>query len=139
MMTNDLPSRPLASSWAPLRRSAFFASSTARWVSNFTLLASVARSALPRRSRKLRAKPSFTLTTWPKLPSLATRSRRMISIFQFSLLQDVGKQAQEAGALDGLGELALLLGGDRRDAAWHDLATLGNIALQKAHILVIVL
>jgi hypothetical protein len=68
---------------------------------------------------------------------LATRSRRMISMIQFSLLQDVGKQAQKAGALDGLGELALLLGANRRDAAWHDLATLGNVTLQKAHILVI--
>ena len=41
----------------------------------------VARSALPRLSRKLRANPSLTRTTSPIWPSLATRSSKMTSIF----------------------------------------------------------
>src|SRR6267154_2367623 len=49
----------------------------------------------------------------------------------------VGQQAQEARALDRLGELALLLGRDRGDAARHDLAALGNEALQQLHVLVV--
>jgi hypothetical protein len=58
--------------------------------------------------------------------------------FHGSILLITRREAEaRKQALDGLGELALLLGGDRRDAAWHDLATLGNVTLQKAHILVI--
>src|SRR5262245_62533752 len=49
-------------------------------VSNFALLASVARSALPLGKRKLRAYPSFTRTVSPIWPSLATRSKRITSI-----------------------------------------------------------
>ena len=41
----------------------------------------VARSALPRFKRKLRANPSLTRTTSPIWPSLATRSSKMTSIF----------------------------------------------------------
>src|SRR3954470_10458964 len=53
------------------------------------------------------------------------------------LLDDVGKQAEEARALDRLGELALLLGRDRRDAARHDLAALRDVAGQELHVLVV--
>src|SRR5687767_4792221 len=49
----------------------------------------------------------------------------------------VRQEAQEAGALDRLGQFALLLGRDRGDAAWHDLAAFRNIALQQTRILVI--
>src|SRR5437764_7307628 len=49
--------------------------------SNLARLSAVARSALPRLSRKLRANPSLTRTTSPIWPSLATRSSRMTSIF----------------------------------------------------------
>src|SRR6476646_5432548 len=48
--------------------------------SNLDLLASVARSALPWGSRKLRAKPSLTRTTSPIWPSLATRSSKITSM-----------------------------------------------------------
>ena len=41
----------------------------------------VARNALPRFNRKLRANPSLTRTTSPIWPSLATRSSKMTSIF----------------------------------------------------------
>ena len=54
-----------------------------------------------------------------------------------SLLHDIGKQADVAGALDRLRQLTLLLGGNRGDAARDDLATLGHEALQQADVLVI--
>src|SRR5690349_11121849 len=50
---------------------------------------------------------------------------------------DVRQQPEETRALDGAGEFALLLGGDRRDAARHDLAALGDVAHQQLGILVI--
>ena len=49
----------------------------------------------------------------------------------------VGQQSEKARALDRLRELALLLGGDRGDAARHDLAALGDVALQQPHVLVV--
>src|ERR1043165_7951480 len=55
---------------------------------------------------------------------------------KFSLADDVRKQTQEPRALDGAGELTLLLGGDRRDPARHDLAGLGAGAHQELGILV---
>src|SRR5215216_6711948 len=53
------------------------------------------------------------------------------------LLHDVGQQRQETGALERLGELELLLLADRRDARRHDLAALGDVALQQTHVLVV--
>src|SRR6201995_4715744 len=53
------------------------------------------------------------------------------------LLHDVGEERQEAGALDRLGELALLLGGHRGDPRGHDLAALGDVTLQQLHVLVV--
>src|SRR6201997_4835276 len=53
------------------------------------------------------------------------------------LANDVGKQAEETRALDGAGELALLLGGHGRDAARHDLAALGDVTHQQLGILVV--
>src|SRR5215813_14110635 len=49
----------------------------------------------------------------------------------------IGQEPQETRALDRLRELALLLGRHRGDAAWHDLAALGHVALQQAGVLVI--
>src|SRR5712671_2563328 len=53
------------------------------------------------------------------------------------LLHAVGQEAEIAGALDRLRQLALLLGRDRGDAARHDLAALGDEALQQLHVLVV--
>src|SRR5262249_34265695 len=53
------------------------------------------------------------------------------------LLDHIGQKTNEASPLDGLGELALLLGGDGRDAARHNLAPLGNVAAQQTHVLVV--
>src|SRR6516165_7636224 len=56
------------------------ASSSAFMPSNLARLSAVARKALPRLSRKLRANPSLTRTTSPIWPSLATRSSRITSM-----------------------------------------------------------
>src|SRR6266849_6482203 len=53
------------------------------------------------------------------------------------LFQGVGQEGEEARALDRLGQLALLLGRDRGDAARHDLAALGDEALQQLDVLVV--
>src|SRR5215831_17257849 len=53
------------------------------------------------------------------------------------LLNHVRQQPKKAGALDCAGKLALL---ERRycgDAARHDLATLGDVALQQPHVFVV--
>src|ERR1700755_2177908 len=103
------------------------------------MLSLVARRAFFCGSRKLRAKPGFTFTTSPIWPSFGTRSSRMtfIGMIKSSLRDQVRQERQEAGALDRLGELALLLGRDRGDAARHDLAALRDEALQQAHVLVV--
>src|SRR5215468_11649338 len=62
------------------------------------------------------------------------RWSRMTSMAKL-LLQRVGEEAEEAGTLDGLGQFALLLGGDGGDARGHHLAALGDVALQQAHVL----
>src|SRR6202453_538253 len=53
------------------------------------------------------------------------------------LANDVRKQTEETCALDGAREFALLLGGNRGDAARHDLAALGNVTHQQLGILVV--
>src|SRR5262245_39153639 len=53
------------------------------------------------------------------------------------LANDVGKQSEETRALDGAGELTLLLGGYGGDAARHDLAALGDVTHQQLGILVV--
>src|SRR3569623_1267778 len=56
---------------------------------------------------------------------------------EFVLANDVGQQAQEPRALDGAGELTLLLRGYRGDAARHDLAALGDVTHQQLAVLVV--
>src|SRR5690242_3718018 len=58
-------------------------------------------------------------------------------VLNVSSANDVGQQAKETRALDGAREFALLLGGNGRDAARHDLAALGHIAHQQLGILVV--
>src|ERR1700710_131550 len=50
---------------------------------------------------------------------------------------DVGQQTEETRALDGAREFTLLLGGDRGNAARHDLAALGDVTHQQLGILVV--
>ena len=54
-----------------------------------------------------------------------------------SYFQHIGEKAQEARTLDGLGELALFLRGNRGNARWHDLAALGDEALQEPRVLIV--
>src|SRR5882672_703682 len=54
-----------------------------------------------------------------------------------SLPDNVRQQTEEARALDGAREFALLLGGDGGDAARHDLAALGYVTHQQLGILVV--
>src|SRR3954467_5204429 len=56
---------------------------------------------------------------------------------EFVLANDVGQQTQEPRALDGAGELTLLLRGHRGDAARHDLAALGDVTHQQLGVLVV--
>src|SRR3569833_223997 len=102
----------------------------ARWPSKTFRFWALARRALERGRRKLRATPSFTETTSPMAPSFSTRSSRMTIMGPPSLLHDVGQEREEACALDGAGQFPLLLGGDRGDPRRHDLAALGDVALQ---------
>ena len=53
------------------------------------------------------------------------------------LAHHVGQKAHEARTLDGAGQLTLLLGRNGRDAAGHNLATLGNEASEKLDVLVV--
>src|SRR5664279_5021352 len=112
------------------------ASICAFWVRKYSRFALVARRAFFLGKRKLRAKPSLTRTSSPIWPSFSTRSSRM-TCMAMPLLHDIGQQRHEAGALDGVGQNALLLVADRGDARRHDLAALGNEALQQLDVLVV--
>src|SRR5205807_577314 len=59
------------------------------------------------------------------------------SVVRPSSSDHVGQQAEKARTLDGARELALFLGGHGGDAARHDLAALGYVALQEPHVLVV--
>ena len=88
------------------------------------------------RQEEVAANPSLTVTISPMPPREVTRSRRTTFI-GLSSLHDVGEQGQEAGALDGLGQFALLDLAHRGDARGHDLAALADVTLQELHILVV--
>src|ERR1700760_1214739 len=69
--------------------------------------------------------------------STTKRCRRHTAAGSRSLANDVRQQAEEAGALDGARELALLLGRHGGDPARHDLAALGHVAHQQLGVLVV--
>src|SRR5215475_7877796 len=60
-----------------------------------------------------------------------------LALFHPLLADHVRQQSEEARALDRLRELALLLRRHRGDATWHDLAALGDVALQQPRVLVV--
>src|SRR6185312_15713601 len=136
MLMRTLPILP-ATCWASSLRFRLSATSCALRSSKLLRFSLVARRAFFFGSRKLRAKPGFTRTTSPIWPRRSMRSSRMTSTIARLLLHEVGQEGEEAGALDRLGELALLLRGDRGDAARHDLAALRQEALQQLHVLVV--
>src|SRR5450631_3445894 len=63
--------------------------------------------------------------------------RRVRRGSKFFLTNNVRQQTEETRALDGAGELTLLLGGDGGDAARHDLAALGHVTHQELGILIV--
>src|ERR1700691_3042229 len=132
----NLPSSFLATASASIPRSRLLASRSTLPVWKYSRLVLVARSAFFLGRRKLRAKPSLTRTSSPIWPSFSTLSSR-ITCMTVLLLHDVGQQRHEAGALDGVGQDALLLVADGGDARRHDLAALGNEALQELDVLVV--
>ena len=86
MITISLPSIFSATLLASDLAWMLLASSSAFMPSYLARFSAVARSALPRFKRKLRAKPSRTLTTSPIWPSLATRSSKMTSMLFLLLM-----------------------------------------------------
>src|SRR6266699_4784146 len=112
-------------------------SSSARRVSKRAVFSGVASVALPWGRRKSRPKPERTFTRSPMFPRLATFWSRMTSIGAPSVLVGIGQQRQEARALDRHRQLALIEGLGPRDAARNDLAGLGDVALERAEILVV--
>src|SRR5689334_11468228 len=62
---------------------------------------------------------------------------RRARCFNPRLADHVRQQTEEARALDRLGELTLLLGRDRGDAARNDLAALGHVALKQLRVFVV--
>src|SRR3954451_955634 len=71
------------------------------------------------------------------MPVMAGDTNRRRTARSEDVAKHVGQQAEETGAIERLGELALLLLADGGDARRHDLAALGNVALQKTHVLVV--
>src|SRR5580658_10048638 len=108
-------------------------------VSKRVRFSAVARNALPRGKRKLRAKPSLTRTTSPIWPSLATRSSRITSmrLLLRGSADHIGEQPKKARAFDRLGEFALFLCRHRRDPAGNDFSAFRHEPLQQLDVLVI--
>lgn len=52
-------------------------------------------------------------------------------------VDNVGHQGDLTGALDGLGEIALMLSAGSGSAAWKDLAALGNEAAELCGVLIV--
>src|SRR2546425_8917112 len=105
------------------------------------MFSGVARFALPCGMRKLRAKPSFTFTTSPRLPRLATFSMRItcirISPFGSSVQIRIRQERKEARALDRVGELPLVARSGAGDARRDDLSGLVDEVLQDVDVLVV--
>src|SRR6266705_4078835 len=124
-------------SCAAARVSDWAFSSSARFFSNSARLSGVARFALPCGRRKLRAYPSFTLTTSPRAPRLTTFSRRITCIAAPSVQVGVGHQREIARALHRRRELALVVGARSGDPRRDDLAVLADEVLQQVDVLVV--
>src|SRR5256885_9027748 len=73
----------------------------------------------------------------PARPSPATSRVRMSFIVESPRRRRVGQQRHLAGVLDGLGDLALLLGAHPGDPASPDLAAVGDELPQQGGVLVV--
>src|SRR6185436_15305671 len=112
-------------------------SSSVRRASNAFRLSCVARFALPCGMRKFLAKPSFTLTTSPRLPRFATFSMRITCIALSSVQVGIRQQREEARALDRIRQLPLVAGRGPGDARRDDLAGLVDEVLEDLDVLVV--
>src|SRR5437899_5537687 len=138
VMFTVVPSSLAACSCAVASFAAAAASSSARFASSILMFSGVARFALPCGIRKLRANPCLTLTTSPRLPTLAIFSSRMICMASLALVEvGVGNQREKAGALDRRAELALVPGLRAGDPRRHDLAVFLDEILQDLDVLVV--
>src|SRR5580765_2296602 len=126
---------PSACAVASFSAAAF--SRSARLSSNSLIAAGVARRAARVGIRKLRANPSLTLTTSPRLPRFGTFSRRMTCMASAPVLVGVRQHRQEAGALDARRQLALEEGARAGQAGGRDLAVLVDEIAQGVDVLVV--
>src|SRR5580693_10369245 len=108
-----------------------------RSCSTILRLASVAATARRLGNKKLRAYPSATFTTWPRLPSRSISSRSMTSIIRLLEGRRERQQGDIARLLNGVGQPPLMRGADAGNAARDDLAALRYESVQKLYVLVI--
>src|ERR1700683_1133235 len=108
-----------------------------RSCSTILRLASVAATARRLGNRKLRAYPSATFTTWPRLPTRSISSRSMTSMIRLLELRRERQQGDIARLLDGVGEPPLVRGADAGNAARDNLAALRHERVEQLHVLVI--
>src|SRR5262249_17246467 len=124
-----------------LRSFATWAATTRRLCSSSRTFPAVARVALPRGSRKLRAKPGFTVTRSPASPRPETDSRRIS--FTPSMprtsqpLSGVGEERELARPLDRDRERPLVAGAVSGDPARDHLARLRHEEAQRLLVLVV--
>src|SRR5258708_15223850 len=131
------PSSFAPRSCAPVSCSlALFSRSDRRFSNSFRFF-SVARFAFPCGMRKLRAKPSFTLTTSPRPPRFTTFSIRITCMAGSSMQVGEVQQGQESRALDRDAELALVPRLGAGDASRDDLPVLVDEVLQDRDVLVV--
>src|SRR4051812_42013894 len=146
----SLPSTPAFCATCTVRPSSFAAlscasvsccactfSSSARRCSNSARFSRVARFALPCGIRKLRAKPSRTLTTSPSPPRFVTFSSNMICIEKLLVHVGVRQQREKARALDRDRQLTLVTGFRPGDPRRNDLSVLVDEILEDSDVLVI--
>src|SRR5277367_4443746 len=92
------------------------------------------RSAVPR-WLAVRRGPPARLQLPPRRNAASSKFRRGDA--RRALADHIGQEAQKSGALDRLGEFALFAGAHCGDPRGHDLAALGDVARQQAHVLVV--
>ena len=113
-------------------------SSSARRSSNFATLSGVASVALPCGQQEVAAVAGLHLDAVADVAEVGDfLQKNDFHLRSPSMLVGVRQQREEARALDRHRELALVEGLRAGDAARHDLARLGDVALERGQILVV--